>query len=538
MRARGSSSVRRDEQPTHAAFAAALVLGGIAAGTFLWRTLAWPPAASPDAWAYVSWGEALLRGERPAFDLTSTTPKPLATVLGALASPLPPERAMGVVVALALGVLVAALFVAAARCASAAARVFAVVVFVAVGRLSDVISFQLIDAVTAALIANRVRTATARPPRRARPRRPSPAGGVGACRPRCVRGVRRERPTASCHSGDVGARGTAPLARLRRGGDGRSAGDDASGGGTSRSRAILGRRAPGARRPDLAARLRPRRARNCGIRSPRTGAWARWCSASSGDNRRLAVVLVVEANRGLPIAYRYLLPAIVAVALGVGFLVARLVPRVLPAWAATALAATGVVVLTLTTRFDAETSALRVHRILAAAPGVERTLDCGTVAVAGPDRPSRADMGALSAATRRSLRSFALAPPAPARGGVLLLAGAEFEPPRDGANDVFRSDVWPSRRTARRNIGPWRSLASSRLNHMRSRLEMWRTRSSSIRDGTWLSITGREWKGRRTRLARRTAPSRGGYRSGLTRQGRPGRLTSMRSRWLARASSA
>ena len=250
------------------------------------------------------------------------------------------------------------------------------------------------------------------------------------------------------------------------------------------------------------------------------------------------VVLVVEANRGFPIAYRYLLPAIVAVALGVGFLVARLVPRVLPAWAATALAATGVVVLTLTTRFDAETSALRVHRILAAAPGVERTLDCGTVAVAGPDRPSRADMGALSAATRRSLRSFALAPPAPARGGVLLLAGAEFEPPRDGANDVFRSDVWPSRRTARRNIGPWRSLASSRLNHMRSRLEMWRTRSSSIRDGTWLSITGREWKGRRTRLARRTAPSRGGYRSGLTRQGRPGRLTSMRSRWLARASSA
>ena len=140
------------------------------------------------------------------------------------------------------------------------------------------------------------------------------------------------------------------------------------------------------------------------------------------------VVLVVEANRGFPIAYRYLLPAIVAVALGVGFLVARLVPRVLPAWAATALAATGVVVLTLTTRFDAETSALRVHRILAAAPGVERTLDCGTVAVAGPDRPSRAYMGALSAATRRSLRSFALAPPAPARGGVLLLDGAELSP--------------------------------------------------------------------------------------------------------------
>jgi hypothetical protein len=133
--------------------AAALALGGIAAGTFLWRTLAWPPAASPDAWAYVSWGEALLRGERPAFDLTSTTPKPLATVLGALASPLPPERAMGVVVALALGVLVAALFVAAARCASAAAGVLAIVVFVAVGRLSDVISFQLIDAVMAALIA-------------------------------------------------------------------------------------------------------------------------------------------------------------------------------------------------------------------------------------------------------------------------------------------------------------------------------------------------------------------------------------------------
>jgi hypothetical protein len=112
MRARGSSSVRRDEQPTHAAVAAALALGGIAAGTFLWRTLAWPPRRARTPGRTSRGGEALLRGERPAFDLTSTIPKPLATVLGALASPLPPEQAMGVVVALAFGVLVAALFVA------------------------------------------------------------------------------------------------------------------------------------------------------------------------------------------------------------------------------------------------------------------------------------------------------------------------------------------------------------------------------------------------------------------------------------------
>src|SRR6266545_2092655 len=79
----------------------AIAIAGVGGAAFLWRALAWQPAVTVDAWAYAAWGQALARGERPLFDLGATTPKPLAALLGALVVPLPPERALAVVVALA-----------------------------------------------------------------------------------------------------------------------------------------------------------------------------------------------------------------------------------------------------------------------------------------------------------------------------------------------------------------------------------------------------------------------------------------------------
>src|SRR5919108_1899812 len=106
---------------------AVAAVGGVA---FLTRSLAWPSAATVDAWAYAAWGQALARAERPLFDLGATTPKPLAAALGLLVAPLPPARAFPVVVALALAVLAGALFGAAYRREGTVAAGAAVAAFV------------------------------------------------------------------------------------------------------------------------------------------------------------------------------------------------------------------------------------------------------------------------------------------------------------------------------------------------------------------------------------------------------------------------
>lgn len=119
---------------------------------FLWRTLAWRPGATVDAWAYAAWGQALSRGERPLFELGATTPKPLGAVLGLLVTPLAPERAFAVVVALALGLLVAALFAAAYRVGGTVAAAGAVIAFVAGARLDVAIASAYVDVVVTALV--------------------------------------------------------------------------------------------------------------------------------------------------------------------------------------------------------------------------------------------------------------------------------------------------------------------------------------------------------------------------------------------------
>jgi hypothetical protein len=125
------------------------VLGG---GAFLWRVLAWQPAATVDAWAYAAWGQAIARAERPLFDLGATTPKPLAALLGTLVVPLPPERALAVVVALALGALAASLFASAYREGGAVAGAVAVVALAAGARLDVAVALAYIDVVVAALV--------------------------------------------------------------------------------------------------------------------------------------------------------------------------------------------------------------------------------------------------------------------------------------------------------------------------------------------------------------------------------------------------
>src|SRR6478609_1409857 len=70
-----------------------------------WRVLSWTPRQSPDAWAYLAWGQALLRGERPLYNHALTTPKPLGLLLGMIAEPLPPDRGFQLVVIVLLGAM-------------------------------------------------------------------------------------------------------------------------------------------------------------------------------------------------------------------------------------------------------------------------------------------------------------------------------------------------------------------------------------------------------------------------------------------------
>jgi hypothetical protein len=128
------------------------IVAGAGAIASLWRLLSWPSAATVDAWAYAAWGQAVARAERPLFDLGATTPKPFAAFLGTLVSPLPPERAFGVLVALAVGALVAGLFAAGYREAGPVAAAGAVVAFALGARFTPAIAAAYVDLVVAALV--------------------------------------------------------------------------------------------------------------------------------------------------------------------------------------------------------------------------------------------------------------------------------------------------------------------------------------------------------------------------------------------------
>jgi hypothetical protein len=395
-----------------------LAVGVVSAGIFLWRTLSWPAAASPDAWAYLSWGETLLHGDRLDYELTATTPKPLGGLLGLLASPLPPGRAMSVVVALALGAVVAALFLAAERRAGSAAGAVAVVVFLAAANLPDLLAFQLVDAVTAALVAvalatrGRARVVALIVAGLLRPEAWTLAGvaafGEAKRRPLLAAAIAAAAAPALWVAYDALVTGDA-LATAHRTDD-----------------LLAPARSWGVVLETLADRISPvgfvlaalavlgfalRRKADVLLPAATLVLWP--------------AVLVLEANRGLPIAPRYLLPPLVAVALGV----ALLVPRLAPMWVAAAAAVGATLAFALTMEFGADRGAQRVREIEATAPVVEPVLDCGTVGVAGVDRKAGAYVGALAAGTGHSLQEFVRLPAARPTGGVLRLQHGDFIPP-------------------------------------------------------------------------------------------------------------
>ena len=364
----------------------------------------------------MSWGETLLHGDRLGYQLTGTTPKPLAGILGLLASPLPPERAMGVVVALALGILVAALFLAAERRSGSAAGLIAVVVFLVAANLADVLAYQLVDAVTAALVAvalaarGRARVGTLIVAGLLRPEAWALAG-VAA-----VGEANRRRLLAA-----VSAVAAAPALWLAY--DAIVTGDPLA--TAHRTDDLLApARSWGGVLASLADRISwvgfvlvalaclgfaLRRHADVALPVATIVVWP--------------LVLVFEAHSGLPLAPRYLLPPLVAVSLAVSLLVPRLAPR----WIAAAGAAAAVLVFALTIDFGADRWAQRAGEIESAAPVVEPVLDCGTVGIADVERKEGAYTGALAAATGRSLQEFVH--PLAATGGVIRRRPEDFTPP-------------------------------------------------------------------------------------------------------------
>ncbi len=117
-----------------------------------WRVLSSKPSQSPDAWAYLAWGQALLRGERPLYDHALTTPKPLGILLGMLVEPLPPERGFQLAVIALLGVMAAALYWVAFKQAGTGGAVVALACLGLSAVIGGSLKFGLIDGAVAGLV--------------------------------------------------------------------------------------------------------------------------------------------------------------------------------------------------------------------------------------------------------------------------------------------------------------------------------------------------------------------------------------------------
>ncbi|MDP8956263.1 MAG: hypothetical protein M3N24_04800 [Actinomycetota bacterium] len=147
MRARAAFSTLLSSPATPA-----VAVGSVAAVVLARMRLASSPIASPDAWAYSAWGQAIARGERPPYELSATTPKPLATILGAMAAPLTAPKGVAVVVALALATLIGSLFFIGFREAGAIGAVVPIVALFAATEIGTSFRSAHIDIVVAALV--------------------------------------------------------------------------------------------------------------------------------------------------------------------------------------------------------------------------------------------------------------------------------------------------------------------------------------------------------------------------------------------------
>jgi hypothetical protein len=423
--------------------------GVAGAALFVARTLTWPSASSNDAWAYAAWGQALARGEQLVYN-TATTPKPLASVLAAMVSPLPPTRAWALVVALALGVLVAALFAAGSREAGALGGVVAVGAFLVAAPLERVVWSSLVDAVTAAFVVLAIAL-------RGRARIASLVL-AGLLRP--------EAWVLSALAGYTESAGS----RLRRVLLGIGAGvlplvlwtvfDLAVTGDALASRKF--------RETGELLNQSPREALGL-FRAAVTESGAvfalvggvgllahAWRTRRGGEfpfplavGFLWAAALLAETVYGFELNVRYLLPLVAVLALGWGLLVGALVPLVwsrqtVPVWvaAALAIAATTLAVLGM----DYGRAAQRPERVNLALerslPVIEPTLACGDVGLVGR-RHIGSTIARLAAATRTSLTRFEpVKPGQPNRYAAILAVNG---------SQVDRLPAWPVRET---QIGP------------------------------------------------------------------------------------
>ena len=396
----------------------ALLLAVAAGAAFLWRTLAWEPAVRVDGWAYAAWGQALMSGDRPLFDLGATTPKPLAVVLGALVVPLPPERALAVVAALALGVLVAGLFAVAQREAGAAAAVVAVGAFAVGARLDLVVAFGYIDAVVAALVViaialrGRVRVAPLVLAGLLRPEAWILAAVAGFLE---TKGSVWRRATAALVAGALAPAlwilndvvlMRDPLGTVHW--------------QSQRWQEVTSVDVPWSDVPgDFWAALTGQ-ANIVLVLAGLIGlALHYWKGRRRGptDSLPLAVAIVWSSVSAIQVHAggvnpRYLLPLVAVLALGCGLLVAEILPKRLrpgSRWLGTALAAVAVVLATATMGLAPEVSS-RIERnkaVAATRPAVEAVLSCGRLGVARRI-PARDAIPQLAASTRRPMYDFGI----------------------------------------------------------------------------------------------------------------------------------
>jgi pimeloyl-ACP methyl ester carboxylesterase len=414
--------------------AAATFVGAGSAGLFLWRTFTWPSASSNDAWAYEAWGQALARGQQIAFH-GATTPKPLAAVLGAVVAPLPPERGMAIVVALAMGALAASLFAAAYRELGAAPAAVSVVAFAVSARIDEVIWFSLIDAVTAALIVlglalrgwSRIASFVLAGLLRPEAWLVSFAAGYfeGS-------GSRRRRLALA-----VGA-GLAPILlwlviELLVSGDALSTFHF-----TRTAEAEEGGVAGKGLEKAISLFFRQLRVEGglvliiLGVVGIVVHTWRRR-RRREFDPMPLAALtlfslgLVIETVRGFELNARYFLPVVAILALGCGLLVGSVVPACRKAVCVRGAALVAIAVLILvavTMDFDrrAEFASRQNLSLERSVPLVDRALACGRLGVAGSARGTRVMIERLAAATRTPLSRFGRIPPDDARSFATVLS--------------------------------------------------------------------------------------------------------------------
>ena len=134
---------------------AGLVFAG-ATGILAARMFRWPAAPSEDTWSYTVSGQALAALRRPSLRFTFTTPKPLATLLAFVVSPITPSRAMAVVIVLAAALLVAATFTYGYRQGGTLPACVAVAALVALPAFPYAFYTEQTDVLSAALLVTAI----------------------------------------------------------------------------------------------------------------------------------------------------------------------------------------------------------------------------------------------------------------------------------------------------------------------------------------------------------------------------------------------